>query len=308
MLDKLPHDLVLYLADFVVPLPTAANLVERRGICEALSLLHPTWTAVGQAKLFEHLPVTLPTDPERLAQRLEAARRNRPQINSLEVTGPGDVGYVREPIDELVRSCGRVRHLILKRFPDFPLLWSTVPELQSLSFDGRIDNLHFASLVSLATLPSTLTRLSLTHVRLASAPPSLPHIHTLILCRSSLDKTADCFPFFSSFPSLRTLAWDESAPTPSASFFTHAPPTLRHVLLGIPTALHYGLEESALTALEDKPPLKSLTFRGSAPPDLAVMDKFEQVKARCLERGTRFVPIVAQPDWFDLERWSLSVF
>lgn len=189
-----------------------------------------------------------------------------------------------------------------------PILSSFLAELQSLSFNGRVHKHHLASRISLSTLLSlsSLTRLSLSHVRRYTAPPPLPHVHTLLLSHSVLDKTPACFPFFASFPSLHTLAWDETAPTPSAAFFSHTPPTLRHLLLGIPTAVHYGLEESALLSMQDKPPLRSLTFRASALPVEAVAGNLEQIRARCRDQAVRFELIVAPPDKFDVERWSLE--
>ncbi|GAA5904609.1 hypothetical protein JCM6882_004920 [Rhodosporidiobolus microsporus] len=57
MLDRLPHDLVLYLADFVVPAPTSRNLEHRRATCKILSLVHRAWTVVAQKKLDEHVAV-----------------------------------------------------------------------------------------------------------------------------------------------------------------------------------------------------------------------------------------------------------
>ncbi|GAA5864152.1 hypothetical protein JCM8547_005155 [Rhodosporidiobolus lusitaniae] len=310
MLDRLPHDLVLLLCDLIVPPPTSANLEERCLACQRLSRIARNWTAAGQKKLVEQLQITAWPDERRrsrVEERMKWANQEGRAVRGLDVKAVGGQLGERATLLKAVERSESLRDLVLRNFEDFPLSWSACRDLRSLSFHSTTIGRSF----SLSTFPPfTLTRLALYDLNLVHLPPLFPHISTLLLRGGSILKSPSTYPFLSSFPSLQILAWDEVAPTPSYAFFSHAPVTLKHLLLGIPTPVHYGTERSALVALEEKRDaglrLESLTYRAREGPDETVASEVGVTEAWCGEAGTAFELVVRKKGEFDLEMWAVK--
>ncbi|GAA5904572.1 hypothetical protein JCM6882_004911 [Rhodosporidiobolus microsporus] len=229
MLDRLPHDLVLYLADHIVPVPTSRNLEQRQETCKVLSLVHRTWTAVAQKKLFEHLPVSTAVGLKKAEGRLAVARLDKRAVKGVEARGPGKVEDSPVGLDDALKRCASLERLVLLGFADVPLSWETTPTLKDLHLNclvgagGWLANAP----ISLVGLPSTLTRLHLQNLMLSAPPPILPSCHTLLVERAVV--TLDV-PLTASFPALRILGY-KGTEGPSVESLSHVANTVQHVHL-----------------------------------------------------------------------------
>ncbi|GAA6008196.1 hypothetical protein JCM10207_000035 [Rhodosporidiobolus poonsookiae] len=309
MAPVLPHDLILVVLDLVVPPPTSKNRLARAELCKVLTLVHRSWTLPAQQKLLEALPVSMRggrRSHEVLERRLAAAMGDGRRIRGMDLRLAPEWSSVvsfTEQLLALVRVGVEVKRLTLRDFDRFLFPPEAVPDLCAISWHGNQSTSTSISLVTLDILPHNLTFLSLWHVKLTAAPMPFPNVTTLILVKCALVKSPACYPFLASFPTLRSLVWDETWPVPSHTFFQHTPNTLRNLLVGIVSALHYGTEATGLVALPQR--LKTLTFRCNAPPaDEATL---KRTMDRCEAQGTRFELILDELELFDQEAWALQV-
>jgi hypothetical protein len=158
-----------------------------------------------------------------------------------------------------------------------------------------------------SSFPSTLTRLHLSHCYIKTLPPTFPHLKILTLRRCVVSDHTSGLPFLSSFPTLSTLAWDETEPILSFNFLDHAPPTLRHLLVDLhDTRLCVCILET-IRALAGQA-LESLTLRAVERPFLPSFETHggSSESWRGLNVAIRKL-VVSKADEFDLEEWSLTV-
>ncbi|GAA5904551.1 hypothetical protein JCM6882_004905 [Rhodosporidiobolus microsporus] len=318
MLDRLPHDLILYLADLLVPVPTSRNLEERQETCKALSLVHRTWTAVAQKKLGEHVLAVVPAPPGRVEQRFAHAAARGGQVRTVEVRGPDDGGPTYD-VDNVLRRCGTAAQLVLKG-PLAEPSWNLVPKLTTLSVNRHINDLFTAEpcgAFAASILPSTLTHLSLSYIVLTSSPPPLPHCDTLLLTHTLLPwddfvpSTTTPLPagsLMESFPSLRVFGARQCPATLLESLVQDLPPTVEHLLTDLlpwPLVQNEPLVKSR--ASNGRATLRSVTVLTSqAITEKDVTKWFDQLRVWCPLPGTQLKTLEEEADW-DLEAWSWSV-
>ncbi|GAA5913537.1 hypothetical protein JCM6882_002393 [Rhodosporidiobolus microsporus] len=315
MLDRLPHDLIHHLADLIVPPPTTHNLAARQETCRSLSLLHRTWTAVAQKKLFEAVTVRVPAGTGVLDQRFAFAAARGAKVRRVEVRGSDSAG-VLQAVDGVLGRCEDAQQVVLKGNLANPS-WELVPQLTSLAVDcypPHAPPMSPSREWSGAALPSTLTCLSLFNLTLTVAPPPLPHCNTLVLNHVSLHQSAQAPPplapaLMSSFPSLRVFGARHCPASFLEGLVQDLPPTVEHLLTDLvpwPLVQNERLANARRTS-DGKATLQTVTVLTCAGiSEGGVRTWFQQLRVWCPLPGTRLETVAPTAEW-DLEEWSWSV-
>ncbi|GAA5869958.1 hypothetical protein JCM8547_008114 [Rhodosporidiobolus lusitaniae] len=237
-------------------------LFERRRLFRQLTLVHRDLTPQIRAEQYSELALTAPTTwaaVDAAKTRFERVKAMQGKIRVLSVAmhatsdrqADVEVGMIGAALGDMRDDVEALEVRFGKGDPSFIL---DLPNLRHLALVGQA---LMGEACEIASVPSTLSFLFLKKVVPQTLPSSFPHLTTLLLRKIDLD-TNDLDNLLSLCPTLRTFGCIELYGRSFPSFLQDAPPSLRHLLIGVNDGHEAEPYAEAVTSLSI--PLKSVTL------------------------------------------------